>query len=318
MTDIGAALGKLVAITRNRDPRMLDDSFREALRALIEPGRSQLIHARQRSGNWIWDKNKRREEDSACRCAWQPHIDEVFLSRYAQKLPFRSIDPATTTRLLVLPLQSSARSMRCLLVEHDDTARQTLIEHAHALYYNYLTLLQECQTDTLTGLLNRKTLDICIDRLITARATACVAVLDIDHFKKINDHFGHVYGDEVLILMSRLMESSFRSRDMLFRFGGEEFVVVLDRCTMDSAIDTLNRFRLRLENTLFPQVGRVTASFGVTAMTPQSLSSSLVHQADQALYFAKQNGRNRVCCYEHLVQEGSLKELTATNEAVLF
>ena len=133
-----------------------------------------------------------------------------------------------------------------------------------------------------------------------------LAIIDIDHFKRINDRFGHLYGDEVLILLARNMKRLFRQRDKLFRFGGEEFVIVLDRTAEASAEIVLDRFRETIEKTHFPQVGKVTVNIGFVRLDKVDVSSAIIGRADQALYYAKQNGRNRVCFYEKLVAQGIL------------
>ncbi|MFO1372404.1 MAG: GGDEF domain-containing protein [Candidatus Competibacteraceae bacterium] len=195
------------------------------------------------------------------------------------------------------------------------------------IYQNYLALIDENEHDTLTGLLNRKTFD---DKLIgilqasrrtiltgiqweqgerrQANSGRCywLAVLDIDHFKCINDTFGHLYGDEVLLLMANLMRRSFRRADMLFRYGGEEFVVVLLTNTVEEAWIGLERFRQAVEHHNFPQVGRITVSIGFTQMRDSEIPTAIIERADQALYYAKGHGRNQIQCYETLVTTGKL------------
>src|SRR5690606_38430372 len=115
----------------------------------------------------------------------------------------------------------------------------------------------------------------------------------IDHFKQVNDTFGHLYGDEILILVSRMMKESFRPDDWIFRFGGEEFIVVLNNVSMQSAITSLDRFRERIAQRIFPQIGRLTLSIGVTSVDYDAGLTHIMTQADRALYFAKNHGRNR-------------------------
>jgi diguanylate cyclase (GGDEF)-like protein len=142
--------------------------------------------------------------------------------------------------------------------------------------------------------------------------------MDIDHFKRINDEFGHLYGDEVLLLLSRCMQRNFRQTDKLFRFGGEEFVVVLDRTSQPNSLKVLERFRNAIENYNFPQVGRVTISIGYVCLNGIDDPSTLVGRADQALYYAKEHGRNQVCFYEGLLAEGKLVAEHFTDDIQLF
>jgi diguanylate cyclase (GGDEF)-like protein len=145
-----------------------------------------------------------------------------------------------------------------------------------------------------------------------------IAVADIDHFKNINDRFGHLYGDEVLILLSRIMMRSFRMEDRLFRFGGEEFVIVLSPCSPSNAQMVLERFRTAIEKYDFPQVGRVTISMGYTRIRSDDLPPVAVGRGDEALYYAKRNGRNRVCSYEQLAEAGDVKSTAPDSEFTLF
>ncbi|MDD2758921.1 MAG: GGDEF domain-containing protein, partial [Methylomonas sp.] len=124
------------------------------------------------------------------------------------------------------------------------------------------------------------------------------AILDIDHFKRVNDTFGHLYGDEVLLLFSQMMEKHFRYNDFLFRFGGEEFVVILNLADQASAESVFERFRQRIAEHEFPTVGQVTVSIGVTHVDSAIMPSILLDRADKALYHAKASGRNQVIVYE--------------------
>jgi diguanylate cyclase (GGDEF)-like protein len=133
-------------------------------------------------------------------------------------------------------------------------------------------------------------------------------VVDVDHFKRVNDSFGHLFGDEVLLRMGELMRKTFRGGDRLFRFGGEEFVVILNAADEKLAAASFNRFRISVENHEFPQVGQVTCSIGFTAVSAMDVPTDVVGRADEALYFAKEHGRNQVCCYEQLVAEGAIEK----------
>jgi diguanylate cyclase (GGDEF)-like protein len=128
----------------------------------------------------------------------------------------------------------------------------------------------------------------------------------VDHFKRVNDQFGHLYGDEVLLLLARIMRQSFRQQDKLFRFGGEEFVVVLRAATEAEVHRALERFRRAVEDYNFPQIGRVTASIGYTMIKPEDTIPEIVGRADDALYVAKENGRNQLANYETLLAEGMI------------
>lgn len=192
------------------------------------------------------------------------------------------------------------------------------------VYQNYLQLINDNEHDTLTGLLNRKAFDERIQTIMSAQRAGqrrisdtkalqyCLAILDIDHFKKVNDQFGHLYGDEVLLLFAQIMRRAFRDEDQLFRYGGEEFVVVLKNVDLNQGLAVLERFLKAVEVHPFPQVGNITASAGVVEINGQDLPTTVIGQADQALYHAKENGRNQVCAYEKLLRQGKLPSKVPT------
>lgn len=185
------------------------------------------------------------------------------------------------------------------------------------IFQNQQRLIRLKDQDPLTGLSNRRSFDETISTILDMKPSrgqmnrkygdsACLAVLDIDHFKRVNDVFGHAIGDEVLILFARLMEKVFRHKDKLFRFGGEEFLVVLTTVTPETAHAALERFRADLEIYQFPQVDKVTVSIGYVMIEREDFPTVLIEKADKALYYAKENGRNQVCDYDGLVADGRI------------
>jgi diguanylate cyclase (GGDEF)-like protein len=146
-----------------------------------------------------------------------------------------------------------------------------------------------------------------------------LAVIDIDHFKRVNDNFGHLIGDEVLLLMAGLMRTNFRFHDQIYRFGGEEFVVLMRCADHTDAAAALERFRHKVEEFAFPQVGTITASVGFSALRADDTPGTAFDRADKAVYYAKAHGRNQVCSYSVLVQAGELtEEIDVTPEADFF
>jgi diguanylate cyclase (GGDEF)-like protein len=186
---------------------------------------------------------------------------------------------------------------------------QALVGGFLRVYRNHVGLLEYGDHDELTGLLNRRTYARYFGQISTVLPNcAVIAVADVDFFKRINDQFGHPYGDEVLILMARIMRNCFPGHDQLFRFGGEEFLALLSFSSINEARGALEAWRATVEATSFPQVGRVTLSIGFTTIRPDDSSAATFGRADEALYVAKQTGRNQVLCYEQLVAEGRLTE----------
>ena len=207
-----------------------------------------------------------------------------------------------------------------------------------ATYLNFTRLLEDNERDSLTGLLNRKTFDRRFSELVgtavsdaqpplshqqaerrtgEAMTAHWLGVIDIDHFKKVNDQFGHVYGDEVLILLANILKASFREQDRVYRFGGEEFVVLLRAITADDAKKSFERLRARVEAHEFPQIKQVTISLGFASITQETPVTILGH-ADQALYYAKEHGRNQVCFYDELAASGKIGSLVVHQNADFF
>ena len=163
-------------------------------------------------------------------------------------------------------------------------------------------LLQDALTDTLTQLPNRRNgLDFLASEWIFSQSSgsplACL-MLDIDHFKRINDSYGHAAGDAVLSQLADILKRASRAEDMVFRYGGEEFAAVLTNAPLRIALQIGERFRTLVEKATFEWEGQkipVTLSVGVAiASTRETDSLALIQTADSALYQAKERGRNRV------------------------
>ncbi len=153
-------------------------------------------------------------------------------------------------------------------------------------------------TDTLTGLNNRRRLDDLFsqeyDRFNRYKRHFSMILLDIDHFKQVNDKYGHKIGDKVLIEMGEVLASNVRKNDLVGRWGGEEFLLICPETTIDGAIKLAEKIRQLIEKTEFTEVRKVTASFGVTVAVKGDSDENMFIRADNALYKAKSNGRNCV------------------------
>jgi diguanylate cyclase (GGDEF)-like protein len=119
-------------------------------------------------------------------------------------------------------------------------------------------------------------------------------LLDIDHFKRVNDTYGHDTGDFVLRKITELIKENVRRSDILARYGGEEFVIILPETDVKGTSRQIERMRKIIEKTSFDGVGNLTISAGITSYTGKDSSKSMITRADKALYLAKEDGRNRV------------------------
>lgn len=164
----------------------------------------------------------------------------------------------------------------------------------------YRAAIQSAFIDSLTGVKNRSAFDENFSRDIEfnrrKKSDLSLLVLDIDFFKKINDQYGHAVGDMVLKEIAASVEQTIRSSDALYRYGGEEFVVVLNDTNIAGAKLLAKRIRHNVENLRIKSLKdvRITLSVGVSALLEQDTPQGLFERADAALYQAKQNGRNQV------------------------
>lgn len=151
-------------------------------------------------------------------------------------------------------------------------------------------------TDSLTGIANRVRLEEFFDEraYATAKTPLTIALLDIDHFKQINDTYGHLVGDAILKELTRVVASHIRESDLFARWGGEEFVILFNNITLEHTLHITEKLRRIIEESPFESIGRLTVSFGISEMNPQESLSSLIERADSALYRAKKSGRNRI------------------------
>jgi len=340
-------LEPVIHITKQRDTRALGQTLLKTLAEIIDFKSLVLLHVSRTSADVylevaecvpsalfresnslapysLNEQGVERDEDMAL-C-----IKSAEIVSYSHNGVQRFLTPVIVNNVVTDVLDIHGHSLT--------SSTQKIIYGIVSIFSNFLTVLDDNEHDTLTGLLNRKTFDLRLTELIDlvdeknnvklcaegerregkAHTYHWAGILDIDHFKNINDTYGHVYGDEILLLFSNIMEKSFRSSDLLFRYGGEEFVVVLHPATEADAMMVYERFRRELEAYEFPQVGCVTVSIGVVKIDDQDHPTTVLEHADQALYFAKDNGRNQVRNYHELLRCGDIKELHVGSETEFF
>lgn len=220
--------------------------------------------------------------------------------------------------LLSIPGNAVPRRLLVLDEPSPDPLLRMQIMHLADLFGNQLRLIEARERDQLTGLLNRQAFTQSFLQLASGAAEQLghelwLALLDIDHFKRVNDTYGHLLGDEVLLRFARVMEKSFRFNDRLFRFGGEEFLVLM-RTDENGAGIALERFRAAVEAYDFPVVGKITVSIGYARASAGTLAPDLVDIADQALYQAKHDGRNRI----QLAHQAPVSEAREAGDVELF
>ena len=230
------------------------------------------------SGHWYYDT-----EQESWFCSYKPLTSKHFV------LMVKSSDPDK-------------------LIEED------YLQFLFHFYCHQLQMLQGTYRDALTGLYNRRAFNEKLSQLLDRNrnfqrraidfSPTVYVMLDIDHFKTVNDNHGHLFGDEVLLILAQLMTDSFRENDLLFRYGGEEFALVLMDITPEQARDTLERFREKVAAYDFPNLKQVTVSIGFTLFDQDLTVDELISQADNALYYCKMTTRNVLHSYQELVEKG--------------
>jgi len=332
-------VGQLADLTALRDRPSLDTALATTLNDLLPCQRITIARCVGPEGNERWlnssdlldgveqigDAHSWTELEDLPRFGQYPVRQQVLAQRQPVLAPTAS-DPH------VFPLFSTNENAAVLELccSHTLSAEQVrLVDGILRLYLNFCNLLDYGERDALTELFNRKTFDRAFMRAtlspVPAAAPAAaddrrhpardessrgarfwLVMLDIDHFKHVNDNFGHLIGDEVLLLLARLMRQTFRIHDQLYRFGGEEFVVLMRCPHREQAHSALERLRQATETYRFSQVGHITVSIGFTEVRHGDSPSSAIERADKAVYYAKEHGRNQVCGFEELQAQGKL------------
>ena len=187
--------------------------------------------------------------------------------------------------ILEVTLEPFPNSTLSLVTLHDITE----------LECNRLNMLKELQHDPLTNTLNRRAFDIITSELSSRfKPKFSAAIFDIDFFKQVNDTHGHDVGDQVLISLSEIVTQHIRSTDYLIRWGGEEFIILLDKANLEHAEIIANQLKTRINRHDFPHSLRISCSFGVSEYRVGEPLEKLIKRCDEALYYAKTHGRNKV------------------------
>lgn len=301
------------------------DQLRKALLDILENSYPDGEFYLYEQGYSLYDSNKRDFAPKliTCRSKNESCINKdqlMQLSSDDNEIVFDGFKYLPTEDYVQVFTVESERSNRGLLITVcNDVIDEDYVYTLLSAYNNQVHLLRNKETDSLTGLLNRQSFDSRLTKLHESfslenraddeHANFCFALLDIDFFKKVNDKFGHVYGDEVLLLFSDLMKKTFRDSDMLFRYGGEEFAVLLHDINLEQANSVLNRFRTNIEAFNFPMENKVTASIGFCEFNKKIPLSSIIERADKALYYSKEHGRNKTSGFEQLLEQDKVQDI---------
>jgi diguanylate cyclase len=208
-------------------------------------------------------------------------------------------------RAIVESLVQTAKEMKVSNQQLQDRLNATARE-INELQENLETVRNDSLTDPLTQLANRKFFDTALEQAITQALAKneplSLLMTDIDHFKKFNDSFGHLTGDQVLCLVAGSVKQNIKGQDTAARYGGEEFAIVLPNTVLRSAITIADQIRRAImtkelmKRSTGEHLGRVTISIGVAMLHKNDTTQGFIERADACLYAAKRHGRNRVMC----------------------
>ena len=298
------------ALAKINDPELLYEAFQQQ----IAPGHADKVEVE------VFEYADKRWHRLSPSGALDPRVPAEILSTLTEK--FGAMDTGSWFYDSELegwfcsykPLSSKHFVLLVKTRDPDSLIEEEYLQFLFHFYCHQLQMLQGTYRDALTGLYNRRAFNEKLAQLLdrngnyTRRAKnvtpTIYVMLDIDHFKSINDSQGHLHGDEVLLLLSRLMIDSFRENDLLFRYGGEEFAMVLMDITPEQAQQSLDRFRDKVAEFEFPNTDHVTVSIGYTRFDNSLSLEELVSQADSALYYCKNTTRNAVHAYQDLLERG--------------
>lgn len=313
-------LETIVAITEQRDQHSLELSLFASLAEMLQPKRGfvlDLLASGEVRGVLPSRGGEVALPDSVIAQAREMPTDE-----------FLQVETSDSVYMLAVLEAGKDGGRRVLLVgmpRWNEVSERLLVGMVR-VYQNFMKLMSDSEKDTLTGLHNRRKMESYLSSRLATRLHdrregdhshadhagrwkgEYLAVLDLDKFKRINDTWGHLIGDEVLLTFANILRSSLRDHDRSFRYGGEEFIAVIDEVTPEQAAMVLERLRGNVERHAFPQVGQVTVSIGYTMIDQQDLPTRIIEEADKALYYAKEHGRNQVRDFHSLRDAGAVED----------
>lgn len=314
----------IVTLTEQRDQRSLEQSLLATLGEMLGGAESWLLDIPAEAGHnaectLLHGREASLPTAIVARGCALPLSDALNLAEHGG-----------LTYLLV-KLRDAERDRLHLLVLAQPSwpeAERQLVQGMIRVYQNFVSLLYDSEKDTLTGLLNRRKLEIRLKDYAAPHPQGrrrkdeghgdYLAIMDLDRFKRINDSYGHLIGDEVLLVFANILRGTLRDTDQVFRYGGEEFVALLQEAPNDAIEDILERVRRNVEGHDFPLVGRVTVSIGFARLDGRDSPLEVLEKADRALYYAKDNGRNQVRAFEQLVNQHLLEDLHRDGGVELF
>ncbi|MCU7819676.1 MAG: GGDEF domain-containing protein [gamma proteobacterium symbiont of Lucinoma myriamae] len=287
-------------ITYSNTPNKTSEFLRLTITLLAKHKISAHPHNYQLGYEYVSGKNQLLIDDLDKLIEQSNSPEEKQLSNYTETLhQFIDILDNQNSSSLLEETHSLEKSQQRLESQIFD-----IVAEVDSLRKELQQVKEESKIDALTGIANRKAFDATLEHsILTSRETNkpfCLLLLDIDHFKKFNDTYGHLIGDKVLRYVAASLKRSVKGNDCVARFGGEEFVIILPATSINGGMTVAEQIRKAVSSgTLTDKgsdisYGKTMISIGVTQFRASDLSNELVGRADKALYLAKERGRNRV------------------------
>lgn len=308
-------------LTAQQNPMKLKQALKSLVEKSLSESRIQIFEIRTvrnidtRRPDFLFSVNALNPDREAAEINEIEGFPEAIQSK---SIVLQSRDEGTR---IIFPLLLATTS-HLIVFDHPGEGK-TAIEPLFYSFGNLLELLKSKDLDPLTGFLNRYAFNRTMSEMATnpydvdKHPYTTLAIMDLDHFKRVNDTFGHLIGDETLLTFARELRTTFRFNDVIARYGGEEFIVILKEVDLKKALLVLERCRQRVEKRLFAKIEHITVSIGFAEMNHIAHPMLALDRADKALYYAKENGRNRVCSYDTLIADGTLSPVEEKEEDYL-
>lgn len=302
VSGINPELTKVVDAMIDEKQLLDDDDVQKVFQRFIADRDEATTEKLQAELRRVMDEMMRQAQSTAKQA--EQYGDE--LAEHTDALKSSGFDEATLSRVID-ELINGAQGMRSSVTELQSTVAGHS-EEVESLKEALQQAIGEAMTDPLTGLNNRRAFDRIISEVIDGGTTSAhshsLLMLDVDHFKKVNDTYGHVFGDKVLRSIAHVLQGKVKGADSVARFGGEEFAVLLPKTAAKGAQVVAEQIREAVEKGRIrgtgkaEDAGKITISIGVALYRVGDTAESFIERADKALYKSKSDGRNRVTLAE--------------------
>ncbi len=312
----------IVDISSYRDRTQINAALIKALRALLAPESVTLYRAYAAKEKMIFACAGIENNEVFSHNAYVPKLryckpaaDDSLIAECWASQKVKIVGGATHIERLLVPVIQN-REVYYLMDIRPTTGADSLELYKAMIQFfsNFTGLLDYGETDTLTTLPSRKTFEKHMFEWLETDSqknqgdseSHFLAICDIDDFKNVNNAFGHMIGDELLIMLARSLRQFLPFTDQVFRYGGEEFVILLQPTNLESAQSLFDNLREHIAAQTFSRVGQITVSIGFTKISGADTPDAAIERADEAVYYAKQHGRNQATSYETLIDNAEL------------